>query len=123
MPNSVGTSQSRGRGTKVLATEALTKLGKFSVGLVGFAVCAYVLANPDYIGSLRYLVVAIALAWGGAWFYMALPRAPQIPVPPRDRAEAPKPVPVAPAVTAHPSQPAPPAETLAVVAPAAPPQV
>lgn len=124
MSNSVGTSQSSGRGAKVLATEALTKLGKLIVGLIGFAVCAYVLKNPDVVGSLRYLVVAIALAWGGAWFYMALPRAPQIPVPQRARAEAPKPAPVtiAPVVAGEPGQPAPVAATLDVVPPAAPPQ-
>jgi hypothetical protein len=120
MPYRVEAGQSRGRGLKVLVAEALTKLGKFIVGLIGFAVAAYVLANPDLIGSLRYLVVAIALAWGGAWFYLALPRAPQIPV---RSAQAPKPVPVTvtPVVTETPGLAAPPAETLDVVTPAAAP--
>ena len=119
MPNSVETSQYRGRGVKALATEAMTKLGKFIVGLIGFAVAAYVLVNPDLVGSLRYLVAAIGFAWGGAWFYMALPQAPQIPM--RTASEAPKPTPVAPVVAAEAGQPASTAPTL--TPPAATPQV
>ncbi len=111
MPHSVEPTQHRGRGLKVLVAEALTKLGKFIVGLIGFAVAAYVLANPDVIGSLRYLVAAIAIAWGGAWFYLALPRAPQIPV-----RSAQAPVTVDPVAMEEPGRATPPAQAVDAVA-------